>query len=156
MQRSFRGFTLIELLVVIAIIGILSAVVLTSLNTARAKGTDASIKGSLSSARSQAELFYDSNGGSFINVCTNTTVGGVKSIYSMVLSAAEQAGLASFSKNATGSGTVAVCNESASAWAVQVPLKATASTWYCTDSSGYSAIISANHIGSGTDYVCSS
>lgn len=62
MTKKFnRGFTLIELLVVIAIIGILSSVVLASLNTARNKGSDAAIKSQLAGLRAQAEIYYDNN-----------------------------------------------------------------------------------------------
>src|SRR4051812_1934901 len=70
-----QGFTLIELLVVIAIIGILSSVVLASLNTARGKGADATIKGNLDQIRTQAEVVYDNNSpNSYLNLCTNATV----------------------------------------------------------------------------------
>lgn len=55
------GFTLIELLVVIAIIGILSAVVLASLNTARNKGNDAKIESQLKSVLSAAGLYDSTN-----------------------------------------------------------------------------------------------
>ncbi len=68
MQKKYsamRGFTLIELLVVIAIIGILSAVVLASLNTARQKGSDAAIKSDLGTIRTQASLDYTSNNNSY-------------------------------------------------------------------------------------------
>jgi len=57
------GFTLIELLVVIAIIGLLSSIVLASLNSARGKGKDAQRKANLTEVRTALELYYDAHGG---------------------------------------------------------------------------------------------
>ncbi len=56
-----RGFTLIELLVVIAIIGILSSVVLASLNSAREKSRDARRIGDVKQLQLALEMYYDSN-----------------------------------------------------------------------------------------------
>lgn len=66
-----KGFTLIELLIVIAIIGVLSAVVMTSLNNARNKGNDAKTKAQLSGMRAAMELYYSTNGnyGTATNAC---------------------------------------------------------------------------------------
>src|SRR3989344_5698152 len=66
-MRPSHGFTLIELLVVIAIIGILSSVVLASLNTAR-RVSD------LESIRTALELYYSSN-----NAYPNTSSNWVSS-----------------------------------------------------------------------------
>ena len=59
MKKYTQGFTLIELLVVIAIIGILSSVVLVSLNTARSKGKDARVQSAMAQVRTIAETLYD-------------------------------------------------------------------------------------------------
>lgn len=59
-KKSERGFTLIELLVVVAIIGMLSSVVLSSLNNARVKSRDARRLADLKQLQTALELVYDS------------------------------------------------------------------------------------------------
>lgn len=56
--QTSRGFTLIELLVVIAIIGLLSSVVLSSLNGARKKGRDARRMADLKQLQVAMEIYY--------------------------------------------------------------------------------------------------
>ncbi len=63
MIQKNRGFTLIELLVVIAIIGILSSVVLASLNSARQKSRDARRIGDVKQLQLALEMYYDSENG---------------------------------------------------------------------------------------------
>ena len=109
-----------ELLVVIAIIGILASVVLASLNTARAKGADAAIKSSINNSRAQAELWYDSNTSSYLNLCTNPTIINIQNAVN----------------NAGGAFT---CNASTSAGYVMFsPLKTSATTYFCVDNTGKS------------------
>lgn len=61
-KSTNKGFTLIELLVVIAIIGILSSVVLASLNSARAKARDAKRLSDMKQMQIALEFYYDSFG----------------------------------------------------------------------------------------------
>ena len=68
-----RAFTLIELLVVIAIIGILSAVVLTSLNSARESAREATILSTLKEIHTQAEIYYVDNG-TYEDLCDDTHI----------------------------------------------------------------------------------
>jgi type II secretion system protein G len=56
-----RGFTLVEMLVVITIIGILSSVVMTSLNSSRAKARDSKRVGDIKQIQLALALYQDAN-----------------------------------------------------------------------------------------------
>ena len=78
-NRYNKAFTLIELLVVISIIGLLSAIVLASLNSARQKAKDSASIQQLSEVKKALALYYADNGsypvGNTIDALTPLTTG---------------------------------------------------------------------------------
>lgn len=134
-KNRSQGFTLIELLVVIAIIGVLSAVVLASLNTARSKGNDAAIQSDLSTIQTQAEISYSNTNNTYSSVCTDPTV--VKALTG--------------ASTANG-GTAPVCNTSTTAYAVSSKMSSDPTRYWCVDSTG--SVTKSLTVLAASTYVC--
>jgi prepilin-type N-terminal cleavage/methylation domain-containing protein len=143
-----KGFTLIELLVVIAIIGILSAVVLASLSTARNKGQDAAVQSDLATVQTQAEIYFGNNGNSYGTIATAGTCTSATGMFNdpTILNAIKGAG----SANSLGIGPAAIwCNSQITSYVVNSKMTATTSSW-CVDSTGIAKYESGTFQTAGT------
>lgn len=100
--KSEKAFTLIELLVVVAVIGILSGVVIASLNGAREKGKVAFVKSTLKNMQSQAEITYNETG-SYASLYDVSTYDCTGSLSTMAQSLTDKGfTVKCFSRNITG------------------------------------------------------
>ena len=76
-MKNNKGFTLIELLVVIAVIGILAAVVLASLNSARSKARDTQRISQLREVQKALAMYYSETGSYPLRTATAGCSAGV-------------------------------------------------------------------------------
>lgn len=136
-----RGFTLIELLVVIAIIGILSSVVLASLNSARSKGNDVGVKENVRTVATQAAIYLAEN--SFYGVFDDGSDGAetcpVASTTGSTVFHDERIELAVAAALIDSAGGSSYCMSNDAAFAVAVTRPTTSTTtskFWCADSTG--------------------
>jgi prepilin-type N-terminal cleavage/methylation domain-containing protein len=145
LKNRSKGFTLIELLVVIAIIGILSAVVLASLNTARNKGNDAAIQSDLDTIRTQAEIYYGNNTNSYGTLAWTTGASCYPATGAHMFSTAGDATIQramSGADGANGTGSIG-CAAAGSSYVVAAQLSSNTGAYWCVDSTGVSKQVTA-------------
>lgn len=104
----------------ITIIGLLSAIVLGTIQINRDRGANASIKQNLNSLRSEVELLYSNSLSTYVGVCDTTKVLQIRSAINQI------------------SGGTTVCYSGSVTWAASSPLKTPEGSYnyWCVDTRG--------------------
>lgn len=141
MKKYTRGFTLIELLVVIAIIGILSSVVLVSLNTARSRSKDTRIVSDVQQTRTLLESGYD--GAKYPDLKQSAGTGAQTAVAGALLSTGpNNNNLTTLATDATNQGgaltyvVTTTATDVTTAYAIYGKLASDATKYFCIDSTG--------------------
>jgi len=134
-QRD-RGFTLIELLVVIAIIGILSSVVLASLNSARKKGRDARRISDIKQLQLALELYYDNNSSEYPDALAS-----LAPTYISVIPADPQGGAYLYDNLTSANAACSVSGQVCSSYVIGATLEDTANAALAQDIDGVIASV---------------
>ena len=119
-QLLVRGFTIVELLVVIAIIGLISAIILSSLNDARNQGESTKIIAEMDSLAKRAGIEY-STALTYDPVCGSNGFSTSTVVLNIIASI-----------NNVASSTV-TCNSETESFAASVALN---TAYWCVDSEG--------------------
>ncbi len=150
-NKHIWGFTLIELLVVISIIGLLAAVVLVSLNSARAKSRDARRLGDIHQLQTALELFYNDCGGYPVQATALNITGGSQALYTGTITGNSCANTGGFGTSASGntflSQTPANPSPGGQTYTYQAAANPTMATTYTIS---FSLEGQAGNLGSGT------
>jgi len=132
------GIIIAVILPALAILGILSSVVLVSLNTARQKGQDAQVKSVLSQMRTEAEVYYGQNNNSY-STASNCSSGMFADPSFATI------------KSSLKSDATPTCYAEGTTYAISAPLS-TSGQNYCVDSSAYSG--NGTAIDDGSKALC--
>ena len=140
------GFTLIELLVVIAIIGILSSVVLVSLNSARQKGKDARVISDVQQIRTALESGYNGSAYPDLNAsaaCNANAAGNQVSATGFatceLTTGTQNTALTQLNSDANTQGGaifISTTGSPANAYAIRGQLVSAPTKFFCIDSTG--------------------
>ena len=160
MKNYTRGFTLIELLVVITLIGIMSAIVMVALTSAKNSSEDTSLQATMNKLQTQAELYYSNfsnyggNASAYSSVCPTSAVASTTAGMMGVSGSGLLAFTTAIVEQVGSTNTLCTVSTNGVKWAVAARLKGDTTKVVCVDGTGRSVISITTLASAITDSVC--